>query len=306
MNENRRATSTRSCLGVALLAATLGILPQSLLAQAPVDKGMSEPLRKARERHAKNVPFDERLIIGEAVTLAEFPWVVALIYAADDDSYRGQFCAGMLLTPQLILTAAHCVDNETPESAIEIGYGATDLRKLLPSSRIKVDKIHILRWWDRSDRSGDVARLTLKKPVTEITTFPSLARSQDYAQAVTQRQPFTVVGWGRRASFNGAKSPELLVYRSMELVSEKTCNAPDAYDGAIKNDTMLCAGVKDVGANTCNGDSGGPLLAHDPTRGFVVYGVISWVGGGECDEPKRYGVFARVSVFSKWILTGKE
>ncbi len=59
--------------------------------------------------------------------------------------------------------------------------------------------------------------------------------------------------------------------------------------------TTLCAGRREGGADTCSGDSGGPLR----DAGGLVVGVTSW--GVGCGRPGLPGVYTRVSAFALWI-----
>src|SRR5205085_5019551 len=66
--------------------------------------------------------------------------------------------------------------------------------------------------------------------------------------------------------------------------------APD--DGYFDPATMLCAGYPQGGTDTCEGDSGGPLLVpvgHD----FRLVGATSF--GKGCAEPAHPGVYARLA-----------
>lgn len=69
---------------------------------------------------------------------------------------------------------------------------------------------------------------------------------------------------------------------------------------------MFCAGHHNgTLGDACQGDSGGPLaiensltLSDDDQR-WVLAGIISW--GDGCGRQGKYGVYARVSVFVRWI-----
>ena len=59
---------------------------------------------------------------------------------------------------------------------------------------------------------------------------------------------------------------------------------------------MMCAGGNG-GADTCKGDSGGPLFGTDPDSGeLVLVGITSW--GRECGDG---GVYTRVAKFQDWL-----
>ena len=59
---------------------------------------------------------------------------------------------------------------------------------------------------------------------------------------------------------------------------------------------MLCAGnLRGGGVDTCDGDSGGPMLRADGTGGWVEAGIVSW--GVGCARPGYPGVYTRVSSF---------
>ena len=54
---------------------------------------------------------------------------------------------------------------------------------------------------------------------------------------------------------------------------------------------MICGGKRNK--DTCNGDSGGPLIAHIDGR-FTLVGVTSW-GKGSCGNGRAPGVYADIS-----------
>lgn len=64
------------------------------------------------------------------------------------------------------------------------------------------------------------------------------------------------------------------------------------------DETHFCA-VGD-GQNTCNGDSGGPLMYQFAARGMILVGVISY-GGIDCTDMELPGVFTRVRYYERWL-----
>ena len=63
-----------------------------------------------------------------------------------------------------------------------------------------------------------------------------------------------IAGWGTEK----IKGPptRILHEAALPLVSQQQCNEPQSYSGIIPED-MICAGYKQGGVDTCEGDSGG-------------------------------------------------
>ena len=65
--------------------------------------------------------------------------------------------------------------------------------------------------------------------------------------------------------------------------------------------TQLCAGGN-IGQDSCEGDSGGPLIMHERFGPpFVLIGVTSF-GATNCGQGATPGVYTKVSEYLDWIL----
>ena len=69
-----------------------------------------------------------------------------------------------------------------------------------------------------------------------------------------------IAGWGTEK----IKGPptRILHEAALPLVSQQQCNEPQSYSGIIPED-MICAGYKQGGVDTCEGDSGGKYRSQE-------------------------------------------
>ena len=74
------------------------------------------------------------------------------------------------------------------------------------------------------------------------------------------------------------------------VVSDGSCR--DSYGDKLIERVMVCAGYDGGGRDSCNGDSGGPLLVPDGSSRLQV-GVVSW--GYGCALPGLPGVYAETA-----------
>ena len=85
------------------------------------------------------------------------------------------------------------------------------------------------------------------------------------------------------------------------VVNQRACQVMYREPGSrlrpVISDNMFCAGMK-LGKDTCNGDSGGPIV----TETGVQVGVTSW--GDGCADAFSPGVYARISSAMDFIQAG--
>ena len=154
---------------------------------------------------------------------------------------------------------------------------------------IPVEKIVIHHKFEFERDDYDIALLKLKRDV-KFNSFVGPICLPEFRFSNGTR--CTVTGWG--SVTNGGKFSKILQEAVVPIVSQSTCRK--VY-GTDLTQRMLCAGGKN--ADTCHGDSGGPLACQNSNR-FYIAGVTSW--GRGCAKGGYFGVYADVMELRTWIL----
>jgi hypothetical protein len=259
---------------------------------------------------------DERIVGGTTTTAADHPWQAALVV---DSSFGGTdlnryFCGGSLITPLIVLTAAHCVFDTDPDCAPQpapcgLDPGGDGTRRLDPSD---VDIIvgrttltgaggtetnaentsYIPVGYNPDAKLNDFAYISLQNP-TGQTRIDIVDRND--LQTWKPGAPTRVTGYGLTIPGNNASKSDTLRVATVPVISDNTCGHPAVYGGVFAKTFHICAGFLAGGIDSCQGDSGGPLqtaagAASGATR---LAGVVSF--GVGCAEPNSPGVYTRVA-----------
>ncbi|NJK65016.1 MAG: serine protease [Synechococcaceae cyanobacterium SM2_3_1] len=210
----------------------------------------------------------ELIVGGNQASPGEYPWMVGILDAADPDTFQAQFCGGVLITPQWVLSAAHCFFNREnmPRRAedIDVLVGTISLEDG-SGQRQGVERLILPPEYDDLNfpPSGfDWALLKLETPLFIPLPTISLVGSGDIA-AQAPGTLATVIGWGALNDGDEQSYPRELQEAQVPIISNQICSeapAPDIYGNGI-TPNKICAGFPNGGIDSCQGDSGGPLLS---------------------------------------------
>ena len=232
-----------------------------------------------------------RIISGSDVPIGAYPFQVAL--------YRngGFICGGSIRDSTHVITAAHCVTQQTlglphtiSTASFQVGYGSAARSS---HTKVSVSSIAVPGQYTaalNADESYDVAVLTLGTPID--LTGPN-ARAIPLAQPSQSKTTgsATVTGWGNTSE--GGSSSQTLKGTTVPLRLDSACSI---YGASYVAARAVCAGGGSLASSnpdTCQGDSGGPLVVdEDPdpaTTTLVLLGITSFGDGcGRQDTPAAY------------------
>ena len=272
-----------------LLVAVSGPLPS--FAHDPSTPPTAKPNPSAP------LKFHSRIIGGVTSAQNSRPWQVSLFWKGQTPA-QGHFCGGALIDRDWVLTAAHCLNENTLRKGFQVLAGTQDLRA--PGIIFDVDKFIPHENYDDIGYINDIALLHLKRTSGGDARSGRAVFSPISLGDGSQDPDFGIVaGFGQTAEGDARMSPLLQEVR-VPIVSNDTCNQPASYNGAITEGKM-CAG--DVDKDSCQGDSGGPLIERLDDGSFRLIGVTSY--GEGCGQPLKFGVYTRVSKYIEWINAHK-
>jgi hypothetical protein len=183
-------------------------------------------------------------------------------------------CTGTLVTPTIVLTAAHCFAGVRIEHAV-MSDGNAQTRALVVSA------MHPHPEFDLATLQNDIAVLELSTPISDVT--PSVI---ELSKGPTLDESVLVIGFGRTGPDSALTAKR---YRG------------DANVSAIADRTLRLVGAP---AQPCVGDSGGPVFSAIEENAPII-GVTSY-GDPQCES---FAVASRTDAFADflepWVSTDR-
>ncbi|XP_064206019.1 transmembrane protease serine 2 [Anguilla rostrata] len=228
-----------------------------------------------------------RIVGGNIAKKGAWPWQVSLHVMFQ------HLCGGSIITPDWILTAAHCVEKYSDPRDWTVYAGSLNQNEMHFSQGYLVERI-ITHNFDSVTNNNDIALMKLRRPLTMSDVVRPVCLPNAGLNFAAPEKCW-ISGWG--ATSSGGRGSEVLLEAQVSLIDQTVCNSRRVYDGKITK-TMICAGKLEGGVDSCQGDSGGPLVMEKGSVWWLV-GDTSW--GYGCAQRNKPGVYTNVTYFLSWI-----
>lgn len=224
---------------------------------------------------------------GRSITIQQAPWQLLFLV----DGGAGGMCGAVWIGQRWVLTAAHCVEEATPDNSY-VYAGITRQDEAVKANRIAIRRI--VANPDFPDVWKDIAVMELAADITS-----PLARPIRFATAADARAGLTNPGVEVVATGWGGTNRDGDLADSLQSLTTKVADT-------ARYEIRIAPKGNRPPQGACGGDSGGPCVVKDASgTGWILAGLSSYITSF-CGDPGSPSTYTRVSGFTSWIqqMTG--
>ncbi|HEX2552073.1 MAG TPA: trypsin-like serine protease [Microvirga sp.] len=181
------------------------------------------------------------------------------------ESSLGELCTGVVIAPDLVLTAAHCVVERAAYRVVSVDRAFRP--RTTRTVAIAVHPTFVPGTTPRTQPGIDLALLRLERPLGPDYTPLDPRR----AGRVGTGDAVTLAGYGIAAEGQRRTARTL---RQTSLISVGPLQVANQVLVVVDPESMAAR----AGAGACRGDSGGPILV-ETRAGYQLSGIVSWSSG---------------------------
>ena len=205
-------------------------------------------------------------------------------------------CSAALLTPQIVVSAAHCTDHGTPHEGMAYETSAfipakqwwasspgVDASVVGLSTRVKIVKGYITKgyknlWpctWRGCTQVDDIVFYILEKPLVASYSI-RIATEADVAKIKKQQMVVTHIGYGYRGDVNSPQNIDGKPYK----IPGTAVNNIVRIGYADKKTNKIIETLQSKTQSLCPGDSGSPVYVN--INGVEKNLAVQFAGSGLC------------------------
>lgn len=231
-----------------------------------------------------------RITGGTETGINEFPFMGGII-----DSQRAEiFCGATIISERYALSAAHCfLERPLFETGLVVGeHNVTSGTDTSYASIHRLEDVIIHPEYNSRVQQNDIAIIKTYESIkfsmyVGPVCLPFRYTSLDFVDATV-----TALGWGAE-EFSGPRS-DVLQKVDLKVVGNAQCKLTEK----TLTSKQLCTYAP--GKDTCQSDSGGPIIWNAPVRRFELVGIISFGLGCGTQIPS---VNTRITEYLNWIVS---
>jgi len=233
-----------------------------------------------------------------------FPWLASLFLRRPETGEAYFMCAATILTPQILVSAAHCFNKKYKDGDWFVRVGDNFILTKDPNEQtfqvgliIRHQKFFPLSS-PGGDGRHDIALLVIKKREGRSIVFDSYVRPACLPHTETKISRWRgthceIAGWGMQEYNNTASYPDSVRAAKIKVGNVNAGVCDYLYGRNVKKTGKFCAGGS---VDACQEDSGGPLMCEKEGR-YHVTGIVS--SGKGCGLYP--GLYTEVSKYTDWI-----
>lgn len=234
-----------------------------------------------------------------------FPWLASLFLRRPETGEAYFMCAATILTPTVLVSAAHCFNSKYSDSDWFVRVGDNFIISKDPSEQ--TFQVNLIMKHEKflplsspgGDGRNDIALLQIKRREGRSILFDKFVRPAclphtDDKISRWRGSHCEISGWGMQEYNNTSSYPDSIRAAKIKIgvVNYGVCNY--LYGRDVKKTGKFCAGGT---VDACQEDSGGPLMCEHQGRYHLV-GIVS--SGKGCGLYP--GLYTEVSKYSDWIV----
>ncbi|XP_059142661.1 serine protease svh-1-like [Physella acuta] len=235
-----------------------------------------------------------RVVGGTSAIYGSHPWQARVA-----NSTSGLLCGAVVINRFWLLTAAHCFYDKPNPRVYKVWAGDHNSNNTDGwEQRRDIEEVILHEDYNHTSKNNDIALIRVS-PALEYNPYVQPACLPESADSYQENVDCVISGWGnvnKTPSFGKvpAHYPDTLRQAKVRIVNDAECLMLSNF----QPETMVCAGNVSGGVDSCDGDSGGPLMCL--VQGYhTVLGITSW--GIGCAHELYPGIYVRVHSFLDWI-----
>ncbi|KAJ2856508.1 phospholipid transporting ATPase [Coemansia erecta] len=246
-----------------------------------------------------------RIFGGTVVAAQDFKYIAYI--EAQNFVFGINICTGSLITPNVVMTAAHCTYASSffqySADDFQVGFTHTTPDQSVAYKGYAAKKVVVHPNFSKTNLRNDIALLILNETIPESVAVPEKLYSGDFYLDT----PLRAAGFGVTDPHSKSQLAAQLMQVDLSVGHTVDCLENVSW---YNRTYMLCTDSTEGGHDTCSADSGGPLAtAIDNGNGTAIIGITSFGAANEenpeglCGQKGSPGFYTRVANYIPWIAS---